>query len=156
MPYRFLTSIQHHFNKLNIKPFLEVSKCQVLWPSRWIIDRDFLDRGDRGQPLPGVADQADTLGRRVDDGHSFAAGYFDEFSGWLARADSYYEVHLLLSLLERENASSDEALSEAMSLLASNDSLVVRRSYRYLKSQELNHSQQKKLEVFEQQHPDRW
>ena len=83
------------------------------------------------------------------------SGYLDRLSGWLARADSYYEVHLLLSLLERENASSDEAVSEAMSLLESDDSLVVRRSYRYLKAQELNHSQQKKLEAFEQQHPDR-
>ena len=83
------------------------------------------------------------------------AGYLDRFSGWLTRADSYYEIHLLLSLLERENAPSDEAVSEAMSLLESNNSLVVRRSYRYLKAQELNDSQQEKLEAFEQQHPDR-
>lgn len=81
-------------------------------------------------------------------------GYLDRLSGWLARADSYYEVHLLLSLLERENVSSDEAVSEAMSLLESDDSLVVRRSYRYLESQELDHSQQEKLEAFEQQPPD--
>jgi len=82
------------------------------------------------------------------------SGYLDRLSGWLTRADSHYEVHLLLSLRERENASSDEAVSEAMSLLESDDSLVVRRSYRYLKAQELNHSQQEQLEAFEQQHPD--
>ena len=45
--------------------------------------------GHVGQPLPGVADQADTLGRRVDDGHSFAAGYFDEFSRYPAFADRH-------------------------------------------------------------------
>jgi len=90
-----------------------------------------------------------------DSTEELPLGYLDRLSGWLTRADSHYEVHLLLSLMEREDVSSDEAISEAMSLLESNDSLVVRRSYRYLKAQELNHSQQKELEAFEQQHPDR-
>jgi hypothetical protein len=83
------------------------------------------------------------------------AGYLGRISGWLARADSYYEVHLLLSLLERENSPSEEAFSGAMLQLGSNNSLVVRRSYRYLKAQTLNDSQKRTLEAFEQQHPDR-
>jgi hypothetical protein len=82
------------------------------------------------------------------------AGYLGQFSGWLAQADSHYEVHLLLSLLEREEAPSDETVRAAMALLESDDSLVVRRSYKYLKSQNLSRSQQKQLAAFEQQHPD--
>jgi len=89
-----------------------------------------------------------------DSTRELPSGYLDRFSGWLARADSYYEVHLLLTLLERGKVSSAEATSEAMSLLESKDPLVVRRSYQYLKAQKLNQSQQKKLEKFEQQHPD--
>jgi len=83
------------------------------------------------------------------------SGHLNRLSGWLTRAESHYEVHLLLSLLEREHVSSDEAISEAMSLLESKDDLVVRRSYRYLEAQELNPSQQQKLDAFKQQHPGR-
>jgi len=79
----------------------------------------------------------------------------DRITGWLARADNYYEVHLLLTLLERENSLSEEAFRGAMLQLESNNPLVVRRSYRYLKSQTLNDSQQRRLDAFEQQHPDR-
>ncbi len=82
------------------------------------------------------------------------SGCLDRLSGWLGRADSYYEVHLLLSLLERENVTSEEAIRGAMLQLEANNALVVRRSYRWLRAQELNDSQQKELEAFEQQHPD--
>lgn len=81
-------------------------------------------------------------------------GYVDRLSDWLRRADSYYEVHLLLSLLERENVTSKEAIRGAMLQLESDNALVVRRSYRWLKAQELNDTQQKELEAFEQQHPN--
>lgn len=108
-------------------------------------DEDLVaDSGKRVRFLEALRDATEDL----------PAGYLDRLSGWLTRADSHYEVHLLLSLLERENASSDEAIGEAMSLLESDNSLVVRRSYRYLKAQELNHSQQKELKAFEQQNPD--
>ena len=83
------------------------------------------------------------------------AGCLDRISGWLARADSYYEVHLVLSLLERKNSPSEQAFSGAMLQLESSNPLVVRRSYRYLKAQTLNDSQKGTLEAFEQQHPDR-
>ncbi len=81
-------------------------------------------------------------------------GYLDRLSGWVGRADSYYEVHLLLSVLERENATSEEAIRGAMRQLESHNSLVVRRSYRYLKTRELNDTQEKELEAFERRHPN--
>ena len=90
-----------------------------------------------------------------DTTRDFPAGYLGQFGGWLARANSYYEVHLLLTLLERQSPPSEETIRGAMALLESDDSLVVRRSYRYLKAQELAPSQQKQLEAFEQQHSDR-
>ena len=83
------------------------------------------------------------------------SGYLDRLSGWLSRADSYYEVHLLFTLLEREESTSDEAVRGAMSLLEDKNSLVVRRSYRYLKAQTLSDSQQEKLAAFERANPDR-
>lgn len=81
-------------------------------------------------------------------------GYLDRLGGWLTRADGYYEVHLLLTLREREKASSQEAVDEALLLLENEDALVVRRSYRYLKALKLSDLQQQKLEAFERQHPD--
>jgi hypothetical protein len=80
--------------------------------------------------------------------------YFNQFCGWIARADSYYEVHLLLSLLERENVNSAEAVSGAMTLLERDNPVVIRRSYRFLKAQDLNDSQQERLRAFEKEHPD--
>lgn len=89
-----------------------------------------------------------------DSNQELPSGYLDRFSGWLGRAGSYYEVHLLLTLLERAKVSSAAAANEALSLLGSNDALIVRRSYRYLKTQTLSPAQQQKLEKFEQEHPD--
>ena len=59
-----------------------------------------------------------------------------------------------MSLLEREEVASQEAIRGAMRQLESNNPLVVRRSYRDLKSQKLDDSQQKELEAFEQENPD--
>ena len=78
-------------------------------------------------------------------------GYLDRFKGWLARADSYYEVHLLLTLREREKTSAEEAVDEAISLLESDNGLVAARSCRYLKTLKLNPMQQQKLEAYERQ-----
>ena len=89
-----------------------------------------------------------------DSNQDLPAGYLGQFSGWLDRAASYYEVHLLLSLLEREKTPPEGAVRGALSLLENRDSLIVRRSYKYLKSQNLDDSQQKELEAFEQRNPD--
>lgn len=89
-----------------------------------------------------------------DNTQPFPAGYLERFGGWLRRADTYYEVHLLLTLCERENVSSDEIAGEAIALLESDDSLVVRRCFRYLKARKLNPSQQEKFAAFERLHPD--
>lgn len=75
--------------------------------------------------------------------------YLDRFRGWLTRADSYYEIHLLLTLQEREKTSSEEAVDEALSLLDSNNALIADRSHRYLKAAELNAAQRQKLEAYE-------
>ncbi len=107
--------------------------------------------------------------------------YLDRFKGWLTRADTYYEIHLLLTLWEREKASSEAAIDEAISLLKSNNALIAGRSYRYLKALKLrtypktteyaphgrkppasatvfgsalNASQQQKLEAYERQNAD--
>jgi hypothetical protein len=81
-------------------------------------------------------------------------GFLHRLGTWLGRADSHYEVHLLLSLLERDRVTSDQVISGAMSLLESEDSLVVRRCCRYLESQQLNQSQRDRFEAFKQGHPD--
>ena len=89
-----------------------------------------------------------------DGNHKLPADCLDRLSTWLGRAGSYYEVHLLLTLLERHQVASDRATNQALALLGSTDALIVRRSYRYLKAQKLSPSLQKKLEAFEQQNPD--
>ncbi len=76
-------------------------------------------------------------------------GYLPRLASWLEHADSYYEVHLLLSLLERDDVASDDVVSAVMSLLDSDNPLVVSRSRRYLEAQELNDSQQERFKAFE-------
>jgi hypothetical protein len=89
-----------------------------------------------------------------DTDQEFPPGYLDRFGGWLTRADTYYEVHLLLTLMEREGVSSDETVNETMALLESDDSLVVRRSYKHLKGRKLKPSQLQRLEAFEGKNPN--
>ena len=78
-------------------------------------------------------------------------GYLNGFGGWLTRADTYYEVHLLMTLLERESTSLDEIVGEALALLESDDSLVVRRSFKYLQTRKLTPPRQRQLEGYERQ-----
>lgn len=78
----------------------------------------------------------------------------DRLAGWLGGADSYYEVHLLLTLLERDKVISDQVIEGALALLQRSEPLVVRRAYRYLKACPLNPAQQSKLAAFEQENPD--
>ncbi|MHB8900405.1 MAG: hypothetical protein ACYC6Y_16765 [Thermoguttaceae bacterium] len=62
---------------------------------------------------------------------------------------------MLLSLLEREAAPSEEAIGRVVALLDSDNPLIVHRSYRYLALQKLSRSWQEKFRALEQQHPDR-
>lgn len=85
---------------------------------------------------------------------SLPAGCRDRLSAWLGRADSYYEIHLLLTLLERDQEQPEQAIRGALALLENQNALVVRRSYRYLKAQSLNGEQKARLEAFERVNPD--
>lgn len=82
------------------------------------------------------------------------AGWLNRLSVWLVRADSYYEVHLLLTLLEREKEQPEQAIRGAFALLENQNALVVRRGYRYLKAQSLTGELQARLEAFERVNPD--
>jgi hypothetical protein len=117
------------------------------------VDHFFRCRDDDGV-LASSAKRVRFLEALRDTTRQPPSDYFHHFCGWIARADSYYEVHLLLSLLEREHVKSAEAVSGALTLLESDNPVVVRRSYRFLKAQELNDSQLERLRAFEKQHPD--
>lgn len=83
------------------------------------------------------------------------AGCLDRLGSWLSDADTYYEVHLLVSLLEREKAVPRTAIEGAMSQLENQNFRIADRCHQFLKAQKLTESQQRKLKAFEDKSSNR-
>jgi hypothetical protein len=83
------------------------------------------------------------------------ADYFDRISRWLPQMDTYFEVHLLLTLLEEEDAGSPEAVKHSMMVLENENFLIARRAFWFLDKQSLATSQREKVEAFRAKHEDR-
>ncbi len=76
------------------------------------------------------------------------AGFFDRLAGWLPRLDSYFEVHLLLTLLERRAPCSDESVRQALLVLDNNNFLIARRAFWYLEKHPLTSVQKGRVDDF--------
>ncbi len=83
------------------------------------------------------------------------AGYYDRISRWLPQMDTYFEVHLLLTLLEEEDAGSPEVVKHSMMVLENENFLIARRAFWFLDKQSLATSQREKVEAFRAKHEDR-
>ncbi len=83
------------------------------------------------------------------------AGYHDRLSRHLATLDTYYEVHLLLCLMESQERSSPEVVRQTLPLLDGNEFFIARRAFRFLQNQDLTEPQQRKVEAFRLAHQDR-
>ena len=83
------------------------------------------------------------------------AGYYDRVSRWLGILESYYEIHLLLNLMESRNPASAEVVKQVIPVLDNTNFLIARRAYYFLKGGTLDESQQKRVEAFRTGHEER-
>jgi len=82
-------------------------------------------------------------------------GYYDRISKWLPTMQTYFEVHLLLELLEERSPESQEAVRQAMRVLENPNFLIARRAYWFLENKALADDQQKQVTAFGTKHEDR-
>jgi len=82
-------------------------------------------------------------------------GYYDRISKWLPTMQTYFEVHLLLELLEERSPESQEAVRQAMRVLENPNFLIARRAYWFLENKALADDQQQQVTAFGTKHEDR-
>ncbi|WP_303317284.1 hypothetical protein Q4Q34_01615 [Flavivirga abyssicola] len=82
------------------------------------------------------------------------SSYLDGFSSEISKLSSYQEVSLLLGLMENKNPNSKVVIENVFPLLETNI-LIARRSYWFLKNQELNLEQSKQLQAFYEKYKSR-
>lgn len=80
--------------------------------------------------------------------------YLDSLSKEFNQLESFQEVSVLINLMEIKNPKSSIVINNMMSLLDS-DILISRRAYWFLRKQELNPKQEKKLKKYERQNNDK-
>ena len=78
----------------------------------------------------------------------------EELTGILGQL-SYYQVHLILRLLEKKKFSSEKVESNIAGLLDSKDFFIARRAYEYLLRQEVGAETQHKLDTFRDRYRQR-
>lgn len=83
------------------------------------------------------------------------AGFYDRLSTSLSSLESYYEVHLLLNLMNARNPSSAAVASNTLPLLESKSFLIGRKAYNFLMEEELAPEQTARLDAFQQKNADR-
>jgi hypothetical protein len=106
-------------------------------------------------PAGNIEQRVMYLNSLLDIPHDPPPGYLDRLSRQLSSLTSYYEVHLLLNLLESRNPSSAEVTKRAMPLLDNESFLVARRGYWFLREQQLSPDQQQKTDAFQRKYNDR-
>lgn len=83
------------------------------------------------------------------------AGFFDRLSHWLPRLDTYYEIHLLLELMEARNPGSEIVTEQAMAVLTNDNFLIARRAFWYMEKQSLAPVQQRRVDAFKTRYRER-
>lgn len=84
-----------------------------------------------------------------------APAFCDRLSDHLPDLDTYYEVHLFLTLMEQRNAASAKLTRKTAALLDHDKFFVSRRAYQHLAPQELPPKIRKRVEAYEDLHRDR-
>jgi hypothetical protein len=82
-------------------------------------------------------------------------GFMDSISKWLPKLRTYYEVHLLLELLDSKNQGSPVIQEQACRLLAHENFLIARRSFWFLEEKQLNPAQKEMVDAFKSQYQNR-
>jgi len=69
--------------------------------------------------------------------------------------DSYFEVHLLLKLLDARNPGSAETVKAVILMLDNENSVIARRAYTFLEKQKLTGDQAQVVEEFRKRNAER-
>jgi hypothetical protein len=91
----------------------------------------------------------------MDTHHAPPKGYYDQISSWIPDAQSYYEVHLLLTIQEDNNPGSPLVTEQVIRLLDNENFLIARRAYWFLEENPLSPTQQDTVDVFRHKYADR-
>ena len=83
------------------------------------------------------------------------AGFYNRLSEFLPELESYFELHLLLKMLDERNPGSAETVRQVARVLGNDNFLVARRAYWYLKEQKLTDAQAAAVAAFEKQYEGR-
>lgn len=86
---------------------------------------------------------------------SGSSAFYDRLASLLPELESYFEVHLLLNLLEARNPGSAETLTQAGRVLQNDNFLIARRAYWFLEKQTLSEDLAKAVESFRVKYKDR-
>lgn len=91
----------------------------------------------------------------IADTQKPVAGFYDRLCDYLPQLESYYEVHLFLSMMEKRNASSSQLIEKAVELLKHPKFFVSRRAYGFLDKQTLPANLQKPVDAYFTKNQDR-
>jgi hypothetical protein len=84
----------------------------------------------------------------LDDEQEISGAHLNKMSLGLKDTDTYYEIHLFLSLVEKHKHVSEQILNQTSLLLESENFFVARRAYWHLEKQTLNEQLTRRIEVF--------
>lgn len=79
---------------------------------------------------------------------SISGAQLDKLSVGLAKADSYYELHLFLGLVEKHKHVSEQLFLQVSRFLENENFFVARRAYRFLDKQMLNEQLTRQMVAF--------
>ena len=81
--------------------------------------------------------------------------FYDRLCDYLPGLESYYEVHLFLTLMEKKNAGSSTVVEKAADLLKHKKFFVSRRAYWFLEKQNLPEDVRKRVDAYYSENEDR-
>ena len=83
-----------------------------------------------------------------ESGQSGSDEFYKKMAGFLPELGSYFEVHLLLNILEAHNPDSVEIMKQVEKVLENDNFLIARRAFWFLEKRKLSEAQAKTVEAF--------
>lgn len=83
-----------------------------------------------------------------ESGQNGPPDFYNKIAGYLPELKSYFEVHLLLNILEKHDPDSNVVVKQAEKVLANDNFLIARRAYWFLEKRKLSGVQANVVEAF--------
>ncbi|MDA3927139.1 MAG: hypothetical protein PF904_20900 [Kiritimatiellae bacterium] len=81
--------------------------------------------------------------------------FYDRMARWLPRLKTYFEIHLLLTMLTERAPCSPETVKQALLVLDNKNFLIARRAFWFLQEQNLASAQAQKVKEFQTKYEGR-